>query len=77
MGNPVPQNFVYINVRTLLERVAPVMVDRQAIEFLIDFTEEVIHDRNDATMRVDQAVVKAMKLLQVGTKGPGRVGGGG
>ena len=65
MGNPVPQNFVYMNVRTLLERVAPVMIDQEAIETLMDFVDEVIHDRNDATMRVDHAVQKAIKLLQV------------
>ena len=65
MGNPVPQNFVYLNARMLLERVAPVMIDREAIESLMDFTEEIIHDRNDATMRVENAIGKSMELLQV------------
>lgn len=65
MGNAIPQNMVYMNVRTLLERVAPVMIDSEAIEALMDFVGETINDRNDASLRVDNAVQKSMKLLQV------------
>ena len=44
LGPPIMTNLYYGTVKQLLERVASVMVDREATENLIDFVKEALED---------------------------------
>uniref|UniRef100_T1J3Z9 Uncharacterized protein n=1 Tax=Strigamia maritima TaxID=126957 RepID=T1J3Z9_STRMM len=44
LGNPVMTNVFYMTVKKMLERVAPVMIDRAAIEVLIDLVSKMLSD---------------------------------
>lgn len=71
MGNPVPQNFLYTNIKQLLERIAPVMIDNSAIVALVTHIEGILPtgDADDAeTDRLGDSenLESGMKLLLVG-----------
>lgn len=68
MGNPVPQNFLYTNIKQLLERIAPVMIDNSAIVALVTHIEGILPtgDADDAeTDRLGDSenLESGMKLL--------------
>ena len=44
LGPPIMTNLYYGTVKQLLERVASVMVDREATEHLIDLVKEALED---------------------------------
>jgi sister-chromatid-cohesion protein PDS5 len=61
LGNPLPQNFVYTNVKLLLERIAPLMIDVNAIEALVAYVEEALQGKLEE--RVKDAGLCGMRLL--------------
>ena len=65
MGNPIPQNHIYGNVKLLLERVAPVMIDKAAIQVLMDYIEDGVRGVGEITEEVPHATENGMKLLKV------------
>ncbi|XP_074650507.1 sister chromatid cohesion protein PDS5 homolog A-like [Tubulanus polymorphus] len=46
MGNPNPSNTCFTNVKTLVERIAPVMVDVHAMKYLIKLVDSALCNRN-------------------------------
>ena len=67
MGNPIPQNYLYTNVKLLLERVAPLMIDSMAIMALVKFVDEAVGGMGDICDEMADAVTCGMKLLLVGS----------
>ena len=70
MGNPVPQNFLYTNIKQLLERIAPVMIDSSAIVALVTHIESILPtgDADDAEadrLGDSENLESGMKLLLV------------
>ena len=65
MGNPIPQNHLYTHVKMLLERVAPVMIDNQAIVALMKIIDDSIRGLNEIGDDVMNASEKGLKLLLV------------
>ncbi len=67
MGNPVPQNYKYGNVKTLLGRIAPVMIDSIAIKALMKFIDDAVNGIGEMVEDIEEPVEKGMKLLLVCT----------
>ena len=65
MGNAVPTNQLYTNVKTLLERVAPVMIDNLAITALVEHLHDAITGTINLRKEVPDIIEKGMKLLLV------------
>ena len=70
MGNPVPTNYLYTNVKLLLERVAPVMIDGAAVIALVKYMDEAVRAKlfDEAFELADDlpnAIECGMKLLLV------------
>ena len=70
MGNPLPTNFLYTNIKQLLERVAPVMIDNQSILALVGHIDDVIKsnisgDSNDDDFEMPSPIESGMRLLLV------------
>ncbi|KAK2159284.1 hypothetical protein LSH36_155g04017 [Paralvinella palmiformis] len=63
MGNPIPQNHLYTHVKMLLERVAPVMIDNQAVVSLMKIIDDSICGLNEIGDDVMNASEKGLKLL--------------
>ena len=65
MGNSIPQNFLYGNVKMLMERVAPVMIDATAIVALLKFIEEAVDGVGEICEEIPKPIESGMKLLLV------------
>ena len=71
LGNPVPQNALYMTVKFLLERTAPVLIDGFAITGLLKLINNAISskvsadDSQDSLLDVPNSVELGMKLLLV------------
>lgn len=66
VGCPPGQNTFYYNlVKSLLERVAPVMIDSSAVLHLVKLVDELITGRGPLADLVDNAPSKGIKLLLV------------
>jgi len=69
LGNPVPQNAMYMTVKILLERTAPVLIDGLAITSLLKLVDNAVASKmsSDETAIIDvpNAVESGMKLLLV------------
>ncbi|XP_025084821.1 sister chromatid cohesion protein PDS5 homolog A-like [Pomacea canaliculata] len=64
VGCPPGQNTFYYNlVKSLLERVAPVMIDSSAVLHLVKLVDELITGRGPLADLVDNAPSKGIKLL--------------
>lgn len=50
LGNPVPNNFLYTNVKQLLERIAPVMIDGSAVMALASHIKEIMENKDGSEM---------------------------
>lgn len=66
-GKGVSGNLFYSNVKTLLERVAPVMIDQEAIEAIVFYLDDAINGLNLIGDEVPDVLEKGMKLLFVCT----------
>lgn len=66
MGSPIPQNILYSQVKTLLERVAPVMIDVLAVKALMTFVADSVTGIGESVEDIPNATEKGMKLLLVG-----------
>jgi hypothetical protein len=64
-GKCVSGNVYYANVKTLLERVAPVMIDKEAIDSLVNFMDDAINGLNEISDEIPDVVEKGTKLLYV------------
>ena len=64
-GNPIQQNYLYTNVKMILERVAPVMIDCNAVKALMKFIEDAVNGLGEICDEVPDAIEKGMKLLLV------------
>ena len=67
MGNSIPQNYLYGNVKILMERVAPVMIDSNAIVALMKFIEEAVDGVGEVIEDIPKPIESGMKLLLVST----------
>jgi len=71
LGNPVPQNTVYMTVKALLERMAPVLIDGMAVSALLGLVEASIksslndEDEIGTVIDAEDPVGAGMKLLLV------------
>ena len=65
MGNDIPQNYLCGTVRTLLERVAPVMIDSTAIKALLRLLDDAINGLGEHVDDIPNNVESGMKLLHV------------
>lgn len=66
LGNPTPQNTLYMTVKILLERTAPVLIDGLAIGSLIKLVSSAITTSSkDEFSDMPRAVESGMKLLLV------------
>ena len=71
LGNPVPQNTVYMSVKALLERMAPVLIDGMAVSALLGLVDTAIKsslsedDDIENVIDADNPVGAGMKLLLV------------
>lgn len=65
MGTHVPNNYMYTNVKMLLERVAPLMIDGTAIQALVTFVDEAVRGLGEICDEVPDAIQNGMKLLLV------------
>jgi len=71
LGNPVPQNAVYMTVKALLERMAPVLIDGMAVASLLGLVDTSIksslndEDEAETVIDADDPVGAGMKLLLV------------
>jgi sister-chromatid-cohesion protein PDS5 len=68
LGNPVPQNSLYMTVKSLLERMAPVLIDGFAVVSLLKLVDSSIKSKLgdetlDVTVDIPKAVESGMKLL--------------
>ena len=66
LGNAVPGNLIYNNVKVLLERIAPVMIDSIAVQELVTFVSNAIKGTDEICDEIPEATEKGMKLLLVG-----------
>lgn len=67
MGCPPGQNTVYYNlVKSLLERIAPVMIDTGAVNQLVKQVAELLSGLGPLADVVDKGPEKGVKLLLVG-----------
>lgn len=67
VGNPGQQTPFYIAVKSLLERIAPVMIDADAISALVKYNCDVISGLIIVDDGVLTAGAKGLKLLLVNT----------
>ena len=65
MGQAVPTNALYTNVKTLLERVAPVMIDLDAMTALVTLLDDAVNGLREINDDIPDVVSKGMKLLSV------------
>lgn len=65
MGNPNPQNLYYTTVKALLERTAPVMIDKMAIQMVVHHVSDVVVGISDMAEGISKAGEKGMQLLLV------------
>lgn len=65
MGNPGAQNLLYTIVKNLLERIAPVMIDSNAITSLVKLVDDTVRGFGELTEGLHKAAEKGMLLLQV------------
>ena len=65
MGNAVPTNGLYTNVKTLLERVAPVMIDMDAMDALVAYLDDAVNGLQEINDDIPDVVEKGMGLLAV------------
>ena len=66
MGGPPGQNqFYYSLVKSLLERIAPVMIDAAAIKELVDLVGELLKGEGPLAGVVENSAEKGIKLLLV------------
>ena len=68
MGNAVPTNPLYTNVKTLLERIAPVMIDKVAITALVKHLHDAMTGSSKLRKEIPGVLEKGMKLLLVRAK---------
>ena len=66
LGSAAPTNNMYNSVKMLLERVAPAMIDRTAIEALITMVDDAVRGLGEICDEIPDAVNNGMKLLLVG-----------
>ena len=62
VGHP---NFLYNLVKSLLERVAPVMIDAVAIEKLVKHIDQVLNGQSEVMNGVENAGEKSVELIFV------------
>lgn len=65
LGNPIPQNYVYSYVKLLLERIAPLMIDAEAVEALTVYVDGAVRGSEDICQEVEDPVGCGMRLLVV------------
>jgi len=71
----VPQNTVYMSVKALLERMAPVLIDGMAVSALLGLVDAAIksslseEDDIESVIDADNPVGAGMKLLLVSKSG--------
>ena len=66
VGGPPGQNQFYYNlVKSLLERIAPVMIDSAAVKELVSLVGELLTGAMPLADMVENAAEKGIKLLQV------------
>lgn len=68
LGQPIMTNLYYNTIKMLLERIASVMVDKDAVEILVGLVEDCIRGGEAATevgLPPDLAGVRGLKLLGV------------
>lgn len=65
LGNPVMTNVFYMTVKQLLERVAPVLIDRIAVQCLLTYVDEALQRTSDIFEEVMplKAPERGLKLL--------------
>ncbi|KAK3099941.1 hypothetical protein FSP39_012194 [Pinctada imbricata] len=65
LGGPGPgqQNLFYNSVKSLLERIAPVMIDAEAIDMLVKHVDESVRGLGIMTEGIDSAAEKGVRLL--------------
>ena len=63
LGNPVPQNTLYMTVKVLLERIAPVLIDGFAITSLLKLVDN--SESTGELSDIPNVVATGMKLLLV------------
>ncbi|XP_064607690.1 sister chromatid cohesion protein PDS5 homolog B-like [Liolophura sinensis] len=63
VGNPNPQNVYYTTVKALLERTAPVMIDKMAIQMVVHHVSDVVVGISDMAEGIPKAGEKGMQLL--------------
>ncbi|GAB6027135.1 hypothetical protein CHUAL_013897 [Chamberlinius hualienensis] len=65
LGNPVMTNVFYMTVKQLLERVAPVLIDKNAIQILVTCVEKVMNNDTAMLEEVDspKALERGLRLL--------------
>ena len=67
LGGPGPgqQNLFYNSVKSLLERIAPVMIDSEAIDQLVKHVDESVRGLGLITDGIDSPGEKGVRLLMV------------
>ena len=61
------QNHAIVSiVKTLMERCAPLMIDGEAVKYLLKFVNESIQGIGDLLNEVPSSVENGLKLVQVG-----------
>ena len=65
MGNAIPQNYLYGNVKMLMERVAPVMIDTTAINALMRYIDDAVSGIGELCDDIPKPIESGMKLLLV------------
>ena len=67
LGGPAQgtQNVYYNTIKSLLERVAPVMIDASAVDKLVNHVDDSVRGLGIITEGIDNAAEKSVKLLVV------------
>ncbi|GIY28879.1 sister chromatid cohesion protein PDS5 homolog B [Caerostris darwini] len=65
-GNPVESNQYYMLLKQLLERIVPIMLDKEGLKFLISFVEDSEFSGTiDAELNIKKSTRKALDLILI------------
>lgn len=68
LGNPIMTNLYFNTVKILLERISSVLIDRIAIQHLIQYVDECVSGKNtieEIGLNPSTAGERGVRLLQV------------
>ncbi|GIZ01730.1 sister chromatid cohesion protein PDS5 homolog B [Caerostris extrusa] len=65
-GNPVESNQYYMLLKQLLERIVPIMLDKEGLKFLVSFVEDSEFSGTiDAELNIKKSTRKALDLILI------------